>query len=65
MSEIKGKPVRKVKIGYIGGVLTIILAMVVSAHADGTPPPAPDTCTTSVLLACVAGGLGLVRKFMR
>jgi hypothetical protein len=47
-------------------VLTIVLAMSGSAHAVPVPPPAaPDSCTTSLLLAGVAGGLGLLRKFMR
>ncbi len=54
----------KKKMLDIGIVLTVLLATCGSVHA-GALPPAPDTCVTSLLLAGVAGGLGLVRKFMR
>jgi uncharacterized protein YceK len=48
-------------------VLTVVLAMCGSVSASTSPPPgsAPDSCTTSLLLAGIAGGLGLVRKFVR
>jgi hypothetical protein len=54
-------------------VLTILLAMSGSAYAgwdhghhhDYGPIAAPDGCLTSVLLAGAAGGLGLLRRFLR
>jgi hypothetical protein len=46
-------------------VLTVLLAMSGSAYASVLPPPVPDNCVTSLLLAGAAGGLGLLRKLMR
>jgi hypothetical protein len=46
-------------------VLTILLATGGSALATPLPPPAPDNCVTSLLLAGAVGGLGLLRKLMR
>ena len=43
-------------------VLTVFLAMGGTAHATAK---LPDNCVTSLLLAGVVGGLGLVRKFVR
>jgi PIN domain nuclease of toxin-antitoxin system len=43
-------------------VLTVFLAMGGTAHAAIR---VPDNCVTSLLLAGVVGGLGLVRRFVR
>jgi hypothetical protein len=68
----------KKKMMEIAMVLAILLAMSGSAHAqwnhehnpppptpNGPTSPTPDTCQTSLLLAGAAGGLGLLRKYMR
>ena len=53
----------KKQILNIGIVLTVLLATGGSAFAQSRP--LPDSCTTSLLLAGIAGGLGLARKFVR
>lgn len=34
-------------------------------QSDGPSAPIPDSCTTSALLAGAAGGLGLLRRYLR
>jgi hypothetical protein len=62
--QAKGKDMKKQMLD-IAIVLTILLATGGSALATPLPPPAPDNCVTSLLLAGAVGGLGLLRKLMR
>jgi hypothetical protein len=65
--KTKGRYMKK-KIMDILIALTILLAMSGSAYAQNRIvgiSAAPDSCVTSVVLAGVAGALGLARKFLR